>query len=216
MFVINTDQGYIAGEFHNGLKFVDKPEARRFTYDELTTYKKEILNELTGVFDELLKRGIELQRKLEKGKMGFISIFFLRSSIITESYEIMISMYEKGYYFDRKPLSISWKPMFIMKYFIDDMKYFEKAIKSKIIRVQKSEINKVKMHYCEDYFQVIKEFFLNYIDEITSLNSFKELEKEEDIKITLGEFMDQNIVLYPDPFAEILSLFLPDYKEDKQ
>ena len=46
MYIINTDQGYMAGEFHNGLKFVDRPDARRFKFDELHFYKKEILNDL--------------------------------------------------------------------------------------------------------------------------------------------------------------------------
>ena len=177
--------------------------------------KKKILSELTGIFDELFKRGIELQRKSEKGKIGFISIFYLRSSIITESYKIMISMYDKSYYIDRQELSTHWIPMFIMKYFIDDINYFEKVIKTKIVRVKKYEINDVKIHYCGEYFKVIERFLDNYIDEITSLESFNELEKEEDIKITLGEYMDQNIILYPDPFAELYPLIFPENEEEK-
>ena len=46
MYIINTDQGYIKGQFHAGLQFTEKWDARRFTYDELTTYKNEILNDL--------------------------------------------------------------------------------------------------------------------------------------------------------------------------
>jgi hypothetical protein len=46
MYIVNTDNGYIFGEFHNGLKFGMREDARRFTYDELTTYKNEILNDL--------------------------------------------------------------------------------------------------------------------------------------------------------------------------
>lgn len=178
--------------------------------------KQKILSELTDAFDQLFKKGIELQRKNEKEKIGFISIFYLKSSIVTGSYEIMINLYDKSYYFDRKEVSACWKPMFIIRYFIDDIEYLQKAIKTKIIRPQRYEIDKIKMQYCNDYFKVIECFLEKYIDEITSLDSFNKLQKEEDIKITLGEYLDKSITLYPDPYQLLYSLLLSKGEGDKQ
>lgn len=39
MFIINTDQGYINGDLHNGLQFVEKENARTFTESELNNFK---------------------------------------------------------------------------------------------------------------------------------------------------------------------------------
>jgi lipid-binding SYLF domain-containing protein len=46
MYIINTDMGYFAGELHNGVKFVEQKDARRFTYDELATNKDDFFNDL--------------------------------------------------------------------------------------------------------------------------------------------------------------------------
>ena len=46
MYIINTDMGYFAGELHNGVKFVEQKEARRFTYDELAANKDDFFNDL--------------------------------------------------------------------------------------------------------------------------------------------------------------------------
>lgn len=46
MYIINTDQGYFAGELHNGAKFVEKSDARRFTYEEIAFRKNELFHNL--------------------------------------------------------------------------------------------------------------------------------------------------------------------------
>jgi hypothetical protein len=46
MYVINTDQGYIKGDMHNGLYFTIKEEARQFTYEDIILYGDSIATDL--------------------------------------------------------------------------------------------------------------------------------------------------------------------------
>lgn len=47
MYIINTDQGFICGEWHNaGLKFTTRQEARRYTEGEIDLYGEFLIVDL--------------------------------------------------------------------------------------------------------------------------------------------------------------------------
>lgn len=46
MFIINTDQGYIKGELHNGLQFVEKEDARTFSNVEIELFADSMIEDL--------------------------------------------------------------------------------------------------------------------------------------------------------------------------
>jgi hypothetical protein len=46
MFVINTDMGYIAGQLHKNLIFVEKQDARQFTHEQIKAFGEGIAADL--------------------------------------------------------------------------------------------------------------------------------------------------------------------------
>lgn len=49
--VAKTDKGYIKGDIHVGIEFVDKENARQFTEREATTYRDSIVADMFDFYD---------------------------------------------------------------------------------------------------------------------------------------------------------------------
>lgn len=178
--------------------------------DDFDKNKDLILREMSENFDKIFKEAIKRQRENGKSKIRCISIFYLRSSIITGSLDFLVGVYDENYYGDFTPIYGQLYFNFIMKYYLEDIVYFEKTLREKIVRLQKYEVNEIKIPYAGEYFKVIEKFLENNYETIVELDSFKELDKDEELEITFGEFMDQNEVIYPDYLGMIADRLLEE------
>jgi hypothetical protein len=51
ILVAKTDRGYIKGDLHSGVEFVDKENARQFTLEEASCYRDSIVADMFDFFD---------------------------------------------------------------------------------------------------------------------------------------------------------------------
>jgi hypothetical protein len=151
-----------------------------------------------GTFDRLCGRCAGLQKQGLKKKIKYINIFFLQSSVITKSYDMQISLFDENFYFDNAEISEYWRPLFIMKYFDEDIGYFSELMKKRLPRVQDYEIEELRLKYAHDYFIVAGKFCKEIIPQILPLPSFEKMQKEDGFKILFGGYMDYASVLYPE------------------
>lgn len=158
--------------------------------------------ELISGFDVLFQKGIEAQKNKEKEKVAYIVIHFFRSSIMTKSFECEITLYDDQFYYDTKEISQIWSPDWIIPFYEKDIEDLERYLKKNILRLHNGELTEVEMYYGGDYFQYLIEMFQNVVLEVTGLNSYKELQKEDNCKILLGEIYQNYLILFDDSVEE--------------
>lgn len=159
--------------------------------------KEQIRKEYLGIFDELFQKCIGLQKEGGKGRIKFIDIFYLHSSLLTETYELQLELFDRNFYKDSQPCFVNWKPDFFIRHFEEDLAAFEKKAKNEIIQFDYSVFWDVKKRYYSMFLVMIGEFFRREIDHVRELISYQELYKEEDVRIIYGAYMDQGVQIWP-------------------
>lgn len=168
---------------------------------EYVEKKEKIDKEFISVFDALFRSGIAMQQEGRKGKIAVISIFNLKSSILTENYDIQINLYDENFYLDRKDIFAFWKPTFLMKYYKSDMEFYKEKTKH-ILGIGYEKLQEFRMQYCDLYTVLISKYCMEKSGEIVKLESYKQLEKWEETIITFGSYMDKGICIYPPYIGE--------------
>lgn len=179
-------------------------EKLRENEEQIAKYSSDGKNrkELISVFDVLFQKGIEAQKNKEKEKIAYIVIHFFRSSIMTKSFECEMTLYDDEFYYDDKEISKIWSPEWIIPFYEKDIEDLERYLKKNILRLHNGELTEVEMYYGGDYFQYLIEMFQNVVLEVTELNSYKELQKEDNCKILLGEIYQNYLILFDDSVEE--------------
>ncbi len=167
-------------------------------------HKEKYVNAFVSHIDNLFKKYLKLQNVEEaqnmpkgeprkhKGKLNFICISYLRTSMEDESYEYVVRAYDDFYYLDKIEVE-EWYPLeYRRKQLMEDRKYFEKLIFSRIIRVKKYEIKDFLRKYVQEvYCKPLPEEIVDSLEKIQELESYKKIQKCETVIVQYGELMDK-------------------------
>lgn len=155
----------------------------------------EITTFYLNSFYILLQKTKELQIKQKKGKIQYICISFLRSSMYTKSHEYCINVYDSDFYLDFVELYHNWKPDFIMDYFESDIAYSVKILRKKVPRIQNFEIQEIKQWYIYEYYYLIQKFCEDKIKEVIEVVLESEIKLEKEFFILFGGYMEKSKIL---------------------
>lgn len=159
--------------------------------------KEQIQKEYRSIFDQLFRQCLNMQKEGKKGKIKYLNIFYLHSSLITETYELQIELFDHNFYKDRQSCYRNWTPEFLIKYLKEDLLRFQKKAENEIIQFDYSDFYKVRKRYYAMFLVVIGEFFRKEIESVTLLASYQNMEKDTDIQIIYGGYLDEGILIWP-------------------
>lgn len=159
--------------------------------------KEQIQKEYRSIFEQLFRQCLNMQREGKKGKIKYLNIFYLHSSLNTETYELQIELFDHNFYKDRQSCYRNWTPEFLIKYLKEDLLRFQKKAEKEIIQFDYSDFCKVRKRYYAMFLVIIGEFFRREIESVTLLASYQNMEKDTDIQIIYGGYLDEGILIWP-------------------
>lgn len=165
--------------------------------EEYQHKKQQIDSSFIEAVDELCIRGAKMQEKEQKGDIAVISIFNLKSSILTSEHKLQINLYDENFYLDRKDIFKLWDCSFLMKYFEDDMQYIRIKANHNLVGFRYEDYQLLKLQYSEFYNMILAGLCEERAEEIVRLTSYKNMKKKDGTVITYGGYMDKGVLLYP-------------------
>lgn len=145
--------------------------------------------------DRLYKQGIDMQRNSNKNDIAYISIFLMRHYYYTRNYPIQIYLYDSTRYLDKNECMIEINLDFIMDYYNGDLEYIERELKKKYIRIDQDILQEIQKRYLGEYYRLIVNFFVESKDIFLMVSSIDDLKITDDMKITIGEYLDEGTVI---------------------
>jgi len=164
--------------------------------------KEDIDRDFQKVFEELFLRCATIQKKKEKGKIAVISIFILKTAVLTGTYELQINLYDENFYLDRNEIYALWVPSFVVKYYEEDVSYFSKKAKQNVYQFGYTQLQDFRIKYAELYALLAEQYCIKNAEKIISLSSFGQMETQEQLILTFGGYMDKGICIYPPNYEE--------------
>lgn len=148
-------------------------------------------NNFIAKVEKLLLRWEEVHTTHDKD-LKYIVISPLSSGVITQTYEMQVSLFDEKIYADENPLCFYWTPEFLYKEVDRDMNRYEEQASKEIIRLRKDEVNEIRRRYvlCHSY---ILMFFMDKATKRLMELSVWQRVAGEDIKILYGTYMEKMV-----------------------
>lgn len=173
--------------------------AKKELYKKYVEYCKNISEDdtLIEIVDKLFQMVVEMQKKEVKEAIRYIHFFFLGSSIITDCNEIQINLFSKESYMDKKEAMAIWNPDFILKYHMESVKSVDKLARQRVRGYSRQQYMQLKLWSHALYNLQIFNYLHRVAPEITELDSFKAMNKDSQICMAFGGYMDRAVSVWP-------------------
>lgn len=168
-----------------------------FNIDErYSSDTNEIDNSIIFKFNSVCKNALLLQRDSLKGNIKYIYISFLRTSIMDNKAFYRIDLYDENWFLDKEECSTEIDLNFIFKSLFDHMCELEN-IKNEYGRtITSMDIDNIKFLEAGKYHVLAIEFLRSIVLRLIECSYYKEMNKDKDICIMVGEYMDRSEILY--------------------
>lgn len=147
--------------------------------------KEVFLNKIDTLFKKALSENKEIK---------YLLISPLNTSILTNSYEIMISIYTDAFYLQKEEYIEYLKIPFIFENIDYEMEEFKKILESRFTKIKEYEVKELKYKYVRGHNILVMIFISHFLNYVSELENFREI-KENMLKALYGEYMDRSIEL---------------------
>lgn len=165
--------------------------------DEMYKSDKAAIEEnLIETFEKACKKAIELQEKQLKGKIKYIYISLLRTSILENNGEYRIDLYDENWFLDKEETGINMDLNFIYVPLFDLIKELKEKKKEYGRTITDMDIENIMFKEVYKFHILAVEFLKNIVEKFVTTPAYEAMEKAEDIKILAGEYMDEVEMIY--------------------
>ena len=149
----------------------------------------QILDEFHQVIKTCSEQTIRQQTDSDKGKLKYIIISFLNSSVITQTYDLQVDFYDDRMYLDENTATGYWRPGFMVPYLkLDDINTLQTLFSQKVTRVMDYEMLELQYGFIGILSSLYPHFCAKLIQH--SRHLLCEVEKEDEIPVLFGIYME--------------------------
>ena len=152
-------------------------------------------NSILASFQRAIAIGLKnvAEARPQKGKINFICISFLLTSVLSDKCEYRIDFYNNNFYLDEIESECYWEAEFLTPIMQDDYTFFERLLKRNLVRVMDYEIHKTVVSFSIFYHSVMAFFFQELIASI-DIKQYEGL-LESEVIVIYGGFLDKGVQL---------------------
>ncbi|ANY65231.1 hypothetical protein BBD42_01105 [Paenibacillus sp. BIHB 4019] len=178
-------------------------------------HQEAIDAELAGAFEALCVQAAELQAAEKQGKLKYIYISYLRTSIMEGHCTYRLDAYDERWLMDASGCAVSWEPAFLFAPMFERVKLLEAERVAYARKVTLMDIDDICQLEAEKCHTLAIEFVRGQMEKLIQLEAFTALAKAEGWAIAMGEYRDQTEILAEDGHG-VRTLDEPDDSEDAE
>jgi len=156
---------------------------------------EQFVAECLAPFVELFARCTDLQSREEKGEIHYLCISHLLSSILTDSYQFRLDLYDDRFLLDEDAVTEYWTVPYVFASFNDDLTALQNIIRKKFIRLAPFEMEHIRIAYAEYHFALIASLLKDLAGYIGVLG--EPIQKAEEYKVLFGELWGECFTIFP-------------------
>lgn len=150
-------------------------------------FKKQIFEVLMNIADRANQK--------EEYRISYINFSLLKISMLNEKYEIIATAYDENWYADE-----GIEEIFTIDYIFKNLYNIKTDIYNKskkyVGKIRRSSINYYILRQMTVYNEYLTYFFIKFLKQWDEDTSYKEMPKNENIKILYGEYKDYSETVY--------------------
>jgi hypothetical protein len=157
-----------------------------------------IIQSLVEVIRQLYQQAHSLQEQGRKGAASYIWISLLRTSVLQDTWQYRIDLYDHTFVLDREECTVHWEMNFVWDYLKNRMNQLNEVIRSGryVNKIRTYHIDKIKLEMAKQYHQQAIYFTQRVIQTVFQNLEDIELDKGTKMKVLMGEYLDHSVVIY--------------------
>lgn len=166
----------------------------------LDTYVKQNFDDLAEqfvtCFEEYCRKIIIMQQKERKGRIGFIHLSVLRTSILAKRHQIRLDAYDEKWYLDRNECSGVYDVSAFYQGLDELADLLEQARQQSLGRITFAEVQSTLFEESNKYLLFVAELVRVAIKKAVETESFQQMKRAEQCMVCIGGYQDRVDVLY--------------------
>ena len=179
-------------KYLNKVEIKNFNEIRKMYLENKETFTKPFLKTMDCMFQDIIR----LQECGKKGKVAYISFSMLYSNLLLDKNSLRIDIYDSNYVCDDVEVVGEWTPEHIFDRCKDDMDKAMRILSSDYIRVEPYEHRMLYQSYVADYYLLAVVILRDMLPMIKELKTYQHMQKEEEVVVIYGEYMDKGEKIY--------------------
>ncbi|MBR3770865.1 MAG: hypothetical protein IKL07_01210 [Clostridium sp.] len=163
--------------------------------DEWMSNPQKYIKFLDKEVIRLLKKVQYYQQAGKKGRISFIIVSFLRSSAITEKYELSMCASNELGFLDPFETEIYFDISFLMNTMEDDLEFYKRYIIEHMGYVEEWELQNIKEKYYGDYLKIVEDFIKDFSFVFEDNELFNQIDRDDSVTILFTGYHDLGIVV---------------------
>ena len=155
-----------------------------------------------SITDGFLRHNAELFKMLAdqqgaglKGSLRYITMSFLQSGVVAETYELATACHTADLYMDETETETYWQMGFLRDMVNRDMERIVPRLHREIFQIRDYEIEEFRFHHAMNYLALLLPFFSQVVHRVFALPAFLAVQKEEQVDVTFGSYMEEAFTL---------------------
>lgn len=153
--------------------------------------KKERRLQVVETITQLFQQAEDRQKEV-----SWLGICYLHTERRQKSYEFLLSLYDKNFYFDTEPVEEYWRPACFFEFFEEDMKSVIKELQKHFFRIWDYEEDYIRSICVEYYYAAVRQLCADMAGEITAVANFQNLKKAEKFTMFFGRYQGEGEILW--------------------
>ncbi len=193
-------------------KSIEKLLALEIYFNE---HKDELALDFMESIKEICVKIKDMQEENKKEKIGYITYSMLRTEILEKNYIYTIEAFNGFWFFDKKECEAKYDVSWAFKFLDELWTELEQQRKVYMNLILAADVEKIILKEAENYNQYIVTLARYAAEKIKDLKEFESVEKEEELEIRVGEYMDFSEVVYKQDLRKKDSKEIKEWLEEK-
>lgn len=134
--------------------------------------------------------------QLPDKEWAYWEICYLHSSLFMKTHEYRMSLYDTLHLIDPAPVSVRIGFPFIYQYFEEDIEHLTQIVKKKMQRIYSHEVTAIREYYNKYYIGIVNKYIKDTLPELMELETFQNMKKTDEFRVSFGEYMGRQEVLW--------------------
>jgi len=161
--------------------------------------RNNILKSFLTSINETFTKAADMQKDNLKEDIALINISIIRSDAIFNKFNYRIDAFNEKWYGDKVECCVYWNADFLFKLLQEAMEQVFPRFKDYPHILYPYDLQTLKMMEIVKYHIFAVEAISAMIKQATELESFNKMQKINEFKIVVGEYMDASKIVYPFP-----------------
>lgn len=159
-------------------------------------HKEMLANDFLRSFEAICQRVVDMQRRGEKGKLAYLTYSMLRTELVLGSGHYLLEAADSSWFLDSAECQTMYDASWAYRFLDRLTEEWSVAASGYAGQIRLPDMERIKLVEAEKFHQYVVHLIRYAMERAVQLEVFQQVEKESELAVLVGEYLDQSEIVY--------------------